>query len=370
MEYRSIDGRGNSLSEPHINATDTAFIRLAARSSPTPGAAWSTVPTRGDQQHRRRPGRRRRREPARPLGHDVCLGPVHRPRPRPPRIRRRDPYRHHDPGGRPDLPRWHAIAITRAIDPATGDGPRTRRRRSTRSPAGSTPRWSTARTPPPRRACAPPTATCEPRPAATCRSMNGDATSAGDVRRVNENPSLTALQTLFVREHNFQVDRLHDAHPGLERRPALPAGARHRRRRDRSTSPTPSSCRTCSATDAIGGYQGYDPTVDPRISLEFAGAAFRFGHSIVSAETERLDENGEVTGDPSCAQDTFFQPPARLRRRRRRRRLPAPPRLRPRRRRWTRRIVDDLRNFLFDPPAAWTSRRSTSSAAATSASAR
>ena len=35
---------------------------------------------------------------------------------------------------------------------------------------------------------------------------------AGDVRAA-ENPSLTALQVLFVREHNSQVDRLHDAHP-------------------------------------------------------------------------------------------------------------------------------------------------------------
>ena len=35
---------------------------------------------------------------------------------------------------------------------------------------------------------------------------------AGDVRAA-ENPSLTAVQTLFVREHNFQVDLLHQKHP-------------------------------------------------------------------------------------------------------------------------------------------------------------
>ena len=36
---------------------------------------------------------------------------------------------------------------------------------------------------------------------------------AGDVR-VDENPDLTALQTLFVREHNYEVDLLHNQHPG------------------------------------------------------------------------------------------------------------------------------------------------------------
>jgi Animal haem peroxidase len=31
--------------------------------------------------------------------------------------------------------------------------------------------------------------------------------------RAQENPGLTALQTLFVREHNYQVDQLHQEHP-------------------------------------------------------------------------------------------------------------------------------------------------------------
>jgi peroxidase len=35
---------------------------------------------------------------------------------------------------------------------------------------------------------------------------------AGDVR-AQENPDLTALQTLFVREHNYQVDQLQKEHP-------------------------------------------------------------------------------------------------------------------------------------------------------------
>lgn len=43
-------------------------------------------------------------------------------------------------------------------------------------------------------------------------TSQGPAFTAGDVR-AQENPDLTALQTLFVREHNFQVDELHQEHP-------------------------------------------------------------------------------------------------------------------------------------------------------------
>ena len=66
---------------------------------------------------------------------------------------------------------------------------------------------------------------------------------AGDVRAA-ENPSLTALQMLFVREHNFQVDRLarrriprwSDEHLYQEARAIVTA--------ESQTSPTASSCRS------------------------------------------------------------------------------------------------------------------------------
>jgi hypothetical protein len=40
----------------------------------------------------------------------------------------------------------------------------------------------------------------------------------------------------------------------------------------------------------IDPYKGYKTQVDATILVEFAGAAFRFGHSIVSGDTERIDE--------------------------------------------------------------------------------
>ena len=109
-------------------------------------------------------------------------------------------------------------------------------------------------------------------------------------------PGLTALQTLFVREHNYQVDQLRLPTPGLGPvniciRKRAPSSARRSR-----ISPTMSSCRSCSGQNFLTPYHGFDPTVDPRITEEFAGAAYRFGHSIVSDDTERVDNLGGLSG--------------------------------------------------------------------------
>ena len=128
---------------------------------------------------------------------------------------------------------------------------------------------------------------------------------AGDVR-ASENPDLTALQVLFVREHNYQVDKLHAEH--------------HHWSGDRlyETAKAITTAEMVNITyseflphllgkDAITPYRDYDPTVDATISEEFEGAAYRFGHSIVSDEISATDNLGAITSEQTLA-ESFFEP--------------------------------------------------------------
>jgi peroxidase len=131
----------------------------------------------------------------------------------------------------------------------------------------------------------------------------GPAFQAGDAR-AQENPDLTALQVLFVREHNYQVDRLHEEHPNW-------SGDRLY-----ETAKAITTAEMVNITykewlphllgeDAIQPYHGYDPKVDARITEEFSGAAFRFGHSIVSDEISAIDNLGNFTSEQTLAQSFF-----------------------------------------------------------------
>lgn len=129
----------------------------------------------------------------------------------------------------------------------------------------------------------------------------------GDIR-VQENPDLTALQTLFLREHNRQVDQLKLAHPDwtgdqLYDQARAIVGAEIARITYSEFLPH------LLGTTAIKPYQGYKVGVDPRLTLEFAGAAYRFGHSIVSANLEKTDEQGVEIGEAVTLKDAFFQSP-------------------------------------------------------------
>ncbi len=128
---------------------------------------------------------------------------------------------------------------------------------------------------------------------------------AGDIR-AQENPDLTALQTLFVREHNRQVDLLKAAHPEWSG-DQLYSQARAIVGAEIAHITYGEFLPSLLGRGAIGRYEGYDPTVNTSMNEEFAGAAFRFGHSIVSANLQRLAENGSAVGPDLSLKDAFFQ---------------------------------------------------------------
>jgi hypothetical protein len=128
---------------------------------------------------------------------------------------------------------------------------------------------------------------------------------AGDVR-ANENSALTALQTLFVREHNFWADQFSSGDPTLD-----DDGIYFRAR-----AVVCAEIQKITYKDFLPGllgrtrlppYPGYNQAVDPSIANVFATASYRFGHSLLNSTIARLDSNNQSIGDLLLEQ-AFFQP--------------------------------------------------------------
>ncbi len=342
IEYRTFDGSGNNLSDPDVNAAGTGFLRLGVVrfadgistlvGGPNPRMISNVVVGEGDAAVPNPQGVSGMMYAwGQFIDHDLDLT--------------RSGSTHIDipvPSGDALFPDGSVIAMTRAIvDPATGTA------------ANAITGWLDASMVYGSNAA---TAASLREPDGHMRTSAGGNLPivngtyvAGDVRAA-ENPSLTALQALFIREHNYQVDRLHAEHPDWSG-DQLYQHARAIVAAEIAHITYAEFLPLLIGPDAIAPYRGYDPNVDPRITLEFSGAAFRFGHSIVSAGTERIDENGNVSGEELELRDTFFMSPADfaadggadgfLRH------LASDAS-----QAMDGRIVEDLRNFLFDPPVA------------------
>jgi peroxidase len=147
----------------------------------------------------------------------------------------------------------------------------------------------------------------------TLQTSNGDelpivdgAYVSGDTR-VMENPELTAISTMFVREHNYWVGQLRQQHPNwtgdqLYNMAKAITTAEYQ-------NVVYSEYLPALVGNAVGPYQGYNAKVNPQVTQEFSTAAFRVGHSEVSGNQTGLDNNGNVTFTETLAQ-SFFNTPA------------------------------------------------------------
>ncbi len=170
---------------------------------------------------------------------------------------------------------------------------------------------------------------------------------AGDVR-ANENPFLTAMHTLFVREHNRLCDVLKVSNPGwtdeelyqharklvggqmqaIVYEEWLPAMGMH-----------------------VPPYSGYDVAENAGILNVFSAAAYRYGHTTINSLLVRMDNDGEYLPEGDILlRDAFFNPNATM----------AVGGIEPYligmatvvQQDFDCKLVDDLRNFLFGAPGA------------------
>lgn len=137
---------------------------------------------------------------------------------------------------------------------------------------------------------------------------------AGDVR-ANEQIGLTAVHTLFVREHNRLADEI-AADPTTPEK-AADAGLSvddYIYQTTRRIVGAQIQAITYNeflplllGEGAIDPYSGYDETVNPSISNEFSTAAYRVGHTMLSPELQRINNDGTSAGSISL-RDSFFKP--------------------------------------------------------------
>lgn len=130
----------------------------------------------------------------------------------------------------------------------------------------------------------------------------------GDVRS-GENVGLTSLHTLFIRKHNRLVDELSERDPDLSDE-ALYTLARRIVEAEVQKITYDEFLPKILGEGALGDYEGFDATVDPTVSVEFATAAFRFGHTLLSPTIQRLAEDGSDAADALALREAFFNPAA------------------------------------------------------------
>lgn len=171
---------------------------------------------------------------------------------------------------------------------------------------------------------------------------------AGDVR-ANENIALSSMHTIWVREHNRIVDQLSAQNPSLSDQELYDQG--------RSIVAAEIQAITYNeflpallGPNAPTAYAGYDSTVDPGVTNEFSTAAYRFGHSLLSPQLQRIGSNDQPIKEGAIdLKDAFFNPSALIA-------TGVDPILRGASTQLAQEldvhVIDDVRNFLFGQPGA------------------
>lgn len=134
---------------------------------------------------------------------------------------------------------------------------------------------------------------------------------AGD-GRANENFALTAVHTIWARNHNFHVENLiaqgfeGSAEEVFQAAKMLNESDYARVVFQEFADKLLGGLRNAEGARDNHGWDGYNPDVDARISHEFAAAAYRFGHSLIGETLQVRAADGELVEVPLF--DAFLNP--------------------------------------------------------------
>uniref|UniRef100_A0A673VJC2 Peroxidasin like n=1 Tax=Suricata suricatta TaxID=37032 RepID=A0A673VJC2_SURSU len=142
------------------------------------------------------------------------------------------------------------------------------------------------------------------------RTCGGPCFLAGD-HRANQQVALTALHTLWFREHNRVATALAALNPHWdgdtlyhEARKVVGAQLQHI-----TYSHWLPKILGDPGMRMLGRYRGYDPDVNAGIANSFATAAFKFGHTFISPVLQRLNDTfGEIPQGHLPLHKAFFAP--------------------------------------------------------------
>src|SRR5262249_3589340 len=114
---------------------------------------------------------------------------------------------------------------------------------------------------------------------------------AGDIR-ANEQIGLTAVHTLFVREHNRIADQLATEHPDWSDE-QIYQGARRIVGAEIEAITYNQFLPALLGPYAPSMFAPYNPEVNASVTTEFSTAAFRVGHTLLSPQILRIQNNGQ-----------------------------------------------------------------------------
>ncbi|XP_034941467.1 uncharacterized protein [Chelonus insularis] len=147
-----------------------------------------------------------------------------------------------------------------------------------------------------------------------CKSPSGYCFIGGD-GRASEQPALTVMHTMWVREHNRIMEGLRRVNPHWdgeklyqETRRILSAMMQHITYNEFLPRILGWNAVTLYGLKLLpqGYYKEYSPTCNPSILTEFATAAFRIGHSLLRPHIPRMDKNYRPIDPPILLRDGFF----------------------------------------------------------------